>query len=238
MKFFFLFILLAPFLSRTKSDWFPTTTRWTIRRQSADIMVECEISGTCVTTGTYTAGCAAPADAVFIPFSPSTISSTVSLIPTCYIRPDAACPAFCATKTCTDFAVATNCFCTRAGDIGYCMVRTCGIAYPDATSIAIEFCSNNSRLSAIFRLLIPVDVLNPGNNMTFGNSSAPETSSNTHAGNSTITSVVITTTDTNVASPINTNPARTSSAGSITSTRRIWSLFVSSVLLYRLVNHL
>src|SRR5277367_4890844 len=135
---FSLLALFALWISEIKGDWFPTTTVWVISRQTTPdaLAIEENIDGTCITTGTYAVDCDAPADATFIPFTPTTTTTMSSS--TSYSGPAVGCIGYCATESCADFAIATNCFCTRAEDIGYCIVKTCSIDYTAATSIAIE----------------------------------------------------------------------------------------------------
>ena len=137
---FSLIALFALCISEVKGDWFPTTTLWVISRAPDGIQVQQAIEGTCITTGTYSTGCAAPADATFIPFTPTASLTATPTTP--YSGSQVGCVGYCATETCADYAIATNCFCTRAGDIGYCLVKSCTIEYTDATSIAIKLCGN------------------------------------------------------------------------------------------------
>ena len=116
-----------------------TETDWMIGKDANGLYVLVNDVGTCITTGTYSNGCALPADVLTIPLIPLTTSTPIPTVsgPS---GPNPSCVLACATQTCPGYATSTDCFCSRVGDIGYCMAGDCGIPYQTATVLAEQLC--------------------------------------------------------------------------------------------------
>jgi hypothetical protein len=138
---------------------FVTKDEWWIHKDQNGLYVQFADTGTCIVTGTYSKNCALPALVQEVPLTPTTTSTPTTALTGSYgVGPN--CVLQCATQTCPGYATSTDCFCSRVGDIGYCIDGNCGIQYPTATILAEKLCGNFSRL-ALSKLIVLEAMTNP-----------------------------------------------------------------------------
>ena len=143
IKGIYLVIIFVIFISSVTSRWIATTTMWSIERQGSSILVNDEIEGTCITTGTYGPGCAAPANAAFIPLATITAVGEQPGPPGCIVN--------CATSICSGYVSSTQCFCTSSLEIESCMATICGIPSMPLISLASQLCCNTPLFHSILK---------------------------------------------------------------------------------------